>query len=72
MSVPYHLLAGLDMPYSHTKFLKCEVRNVKGMLESICRGNNDHAQLLPKDMTNLQYLDSFARQISYLKEEVDT
>ena len=71
MSIPLHLLSGLELPYRHYRFLKCEMRDAKGMLEQVRRGIYDHYRLFPKDEANRRYLDSFAREISYLEGEVD-
>ena len=61
------MLSGLGLPYNHYKFLKCEIRDAKGMLEQVCRGIHDHGRLFPRDEANRRYLDSFAHQISYLE-----
>ena len=66
------MLSVLDLPYNHYKFLKCEIRDAKGMLEQVRRGIYDHGQLFPRDEANRRYLDSFARQISYLEGELDS
>ena len=72
MSVPYHLLAGLDMSYNLARFLKCEIWDIKGMLETVHCSIDDHARHFPKDKTNVRYFNSFARRISYLEDEVDS
>ncbi len=72
MSVPFELLPGIGKTYSHYKHIKYEVRDLKGMLETVRRGINDHARLFPKDVVNRRYLDSFARKIDYLEGEVDS
>ena len=61
------MLSGLGLPYNHYKFLKCEIRDAKGKLEQVRRGIHDHGRLFPRDEAN-----RFARQISYLEEEVDS
>ena len=66
MSTPYHLLAGPNKPYNHGRFLKCEVRDIKGMFESICRGIETHAQHFPEDKINARYLNSYACRISHI------
>ena len=72
MSEPFHMLSGLGLPYNHYKFLKCGIRDAKGKLEQVCRGIHDHGRLFPRDEANRRYLDSFAQQISYLEEEVES
>lgn len=72
MSTPYHLRACLNEPYNHGRFLMGEIRDTQGMLESIRRGIENHARHFPNDTTNARYLNSYARRISRLEEEVDS
>lgn len=72
MSLPFDLLAKIGKPYDHHKYILYEVRDIKGMLESIRRGIHDHTRLFPEDVVNRRYLDGFARHIEYLEEEIDS
>ena len=72
MSTPYHLMACLNEPYNHGRFLKCEIRDIKGMLEPIRRGIENHAWHFPDEKINARYLNSYACRISQLEDEVDS
>ena len=72
MSVPYHMLASLELPYNHMKFIKCEVRDIRGAMEFIRRGVEKHASLFPQDKLNARYLNRYARRISSLEEDLDS
>ena len=72
MSVPYHMLASLELPYNHMKFIKCEVRDIRGAMEFIRRGLEKHASLFPQDKLNARYLNRYARRFSSLEEDLDS
>jgi hypothetical protein len=72
MSVPFHLLPALDLPYNHIRFLKCEVRDIRGAMEFIRRGVEEHAKLFPLDKINARYLNRRARRFTSLEEDIDS
>ena len=72
MSVPFHLLPCLDLPYNHIKFIKCEVRDIRGDMEIIRRGMESHAKYFSQEKLNSRYLNRHARRFSSLEGAVDS
>ena len=71
MSVPFHLLSSLE-PYDHMKHVKREVRDIRGSMEMIRRGLEEHARLFPQDKLNSRYLNRHARRFSSIEEDLDS
>ena len=72
MSLPFHMLSSLELPYNHMKYIKCEVQDLKGAMEMIRRGLENHAKLFPEDKKNARYLNSHACRFSSLEEDLDS
>ena len=72
MSLPYHMLSSLELPYTHMKHVKSEVRDLRGAMEMIRRGLENHAKYFPEDKKNARYLNSHARRFSSIEEDLDS
>ena len=71
MSIPLNILAAMGATYHHGNFCNHNIRDTRGMLETIRLGVEKFFDSFPQDQENIQYLAKFTRPLYILENEVD-
>ena len=72
MSIPLNVMAALNMPYQHSKFLFCQIRDILGTIETLQLGVEKFFTNFPEDQKNSRYLAKLAHPFYMLENEVDS